>query len=117
MRKRLQEMCQHKNVTRDGTNGYALKETCKDCGKILRHEQKPLANYTKKAMSRRSSSPSRSSMTAESVIPPMSTQGGQSSSQRQAAREEYKEFLNWRRMKEVTKDSSSSPTFRRQSKH
>ena len=36
-------------------------------------------------------------MTAESAIPPMPTQGGQSSHQRQAAREEYQEFLNWRR--------------------
>ena len=42
MRKRLQEMCPHKNVTRDGTNGYVLKETCKDCGKILRHEAEAL---------------------------------------------------------------------------
>jgi hypothetical protein len=110
-------MCHHKNVTRDGTNGYALKETCKDWGKVLRHEQKRLANYTKKAMSRRSSSPSRSSMTSEPVIPTMPAQGGQSSSHHQAAREEYQEFLNWRRIKEVTEDSSSTPTCRCPSKY
>eukprot|EP00435_Cladocopium_sp_Y103_P046298 s788_g13.t1 len=114
IRKRHQDVCPHKNLTRDGTNGFALKETCKDCGKVLRHEKKPLAQYTKKAMNRRSSSPSRSSMTSEPMIPPMPGQSGQSSSSRQNAHQEYQDFLNWRRMKEVTEDSSSSPTYQRQ---
>ena len=111
MRKRLQDVCQHRNRSREGTNSFMLKETCKDCGKILRHEQKPLANYTKKAMSRRSSSPSRDSVTSGPAVP---AQVGRSSSSRQASHEEYQEFLNWRRMKEVMEDSSSSPTFQRQ---
>lgn len=39
-RSSISEGCEHKNITRRGTNAYISMETCKDCGKILRKEPK-----------------------------------------------------------------------------
>ena len=32
--------CEHRNITRRGTNAYVAMESCKDCGKILKKETK-----------------------------------------------------------------------------
>ena len=38
--------CKHENVTKKGTNGYFLRETCLDCGLLLKHEKRTAALTT-----------------------------------------------------------------------
>ncbi|CAL1150509.1 unnamed protein product, partial [Cladocopium goreaui] len=109
--KRHQEVCQHKRLSRAGTNAFLLKETCRDCGKVVTEQPKPLTAQTKKEASQRTSSPSRSSTTSTSSVVPNMMQYIQpgSSSSRHLSREEYQDFLNWKRLREVAESSSASP--------
>ncbi|CAL1160076.1 unnamed protein product [Cladocopium goreaui] len=95
--KRHQEVCQHKRLSRAGTNAFLLKEICRDCGKVVTEQPKPLTAQTKKEASQRTSSPSRSSTTSTSSVVPNMMQYIQpgSSSSRHLSREEYQDFLNW----------------------
>ena len=101
----FQKQCPHRKTSKQGSNGFRNKVTCKDCGKVLIDEETTTKKVHQKGKeTHQQASPYSFPTTKPSPVSPVEVE---------EELLDYQEFLQWRQQRQATSSQPQAASPRR----